>query len=46
MEDILDYECFGNSILNNISLIEIEDIREKIKVFRNVGERENFGWLV
>ena len=46
MEDILDYECFGNSILNNISLIEIEDIREKIKVFRNVGEQENFGWLV
>ena len=44
MEAILDYVCFGNSILNNISFSVIEEIREKIKVFKNV--RENFEWLV
>lgn len=45
MEDILDYECFGNSILNNISINEIEEIREKVNtVFKNIGE--HFGWLV
>lgn len=43
MEEVLDYECFGNSILNNISLFDIEEIREKIKVFKNRGE--NFEWL-
>ena len=45
MEDILDYECFGNSILNNISLLEIEDIRNQVNnKFKNI--RENFEWLV
>lgn len=44
MEEILDYECFGNSILNDISVFEIKDIREKIKDFKE--NMENFEWLV
>lgn len=44
MEDILDYECFGNSILEDISLNDVKEIREKIKEIRYKGE--NFEWLV
>jgi hypothetical protein len=43
-ESVLDYEFFGNSILNDISLFEIQDIREKVKQFKNKGEF--FNWLV
>lgn len=45
MEEIMDYECFGNSILNNISLLDIKDIRSKVKsCFKDM--KENFDWLV
>lgn len=44
MEDAMDYQYFGNSILNDISLWDIEDIRKKIKQFKNKGEY--FEWLV
>ena len=41
----MDYECFGNSILNNISLLDIKDIRDKVKsCFKDM--KENFDWLV
>ena len=44
MEAILDYECFGNSILNNLSKVEIKDIRYKIQDhFKDI--KENFEWL-
>lgn len=43
MEEILDYKYFGNSILNDISQFDIDEIREKIKEFKNI--RENFEWL-
>lgn len=44
-EAVLDYEVFGNSILNDISLFEIKEIREKTKEqFNNKGEF--FNWLV
>jgi hypothetical protein len=43
MECALDYEYFGNSILNDISKLDIVEIREKIKVFKNI--REYFEWL-
>lgn len=44
MEDAMDYQYFGNSILNDISLGDIEDIRKKVKQFKNKGEY--FEWLV
>lgn len=43
MEGALDYEYFGNSILNDISKFDIDEIREKIKEFKNI--REYFEWL-
>ena len=43
-EETLDYECFGNSILNDISWFDIKEIREKVKSFKNRGEF--FEWLV
>ena len=44
MDEAIDYEFYGNSILNDLSLMDIEEIREKVKVFRNEGEY--FEWLV
>lgn len=45
VEDVLDYVFFGNSILNNISISEIEDIRNKARTnFKNI--REYFEWLI
>lgn len=44
MEGALDYEYFGNSILNDISKFDIDEIREKMKEFKNI--REYFEWLV
>lgn len=43
MDEGIDYEFYGNSILNNLSLADIENIREKIKEFKNKGEY--FEWL-
>ena len=43
-EEVLDYECFGNSILDDISWFDVCNIREKIKNFKNKGEF--FEWLV
>ena len=43
-EEVLDYECFGNSILDDISWFDIREIRDKIKEFKN--KREFFEWLV
>ena len=43
MDEAIDYNFYGNSILNDLSLMDIEDIREKIKVFKNKGEY--FEWL-
>ena len=42
-EKALDYECFGVSRLNDITFSDIENIREKIKDFKNKGEY--FEWL-
>ena len=44
MDDSLDYQVYGNSILHDLSLKDIEDIRENIKQFKNKGEY--FEWLV
>lgn len=43
MDAAIDYQYYGNSILNDLSLSEIEKIREKIKEFKNKGEY--FEWL-
>ena len=43
IEEALDYECFGNSILNNISMFDVKEIREKVKQLGN--NREYFEWL-
>ena len=44
MDEAIDYQVYGNSILHNLSLMDIEDIREKVKQFKNMGEY--FEWLV
>ena len=43
MEVIMDHNVFGSSLLNNISLSEVEDIREKVKELKKEGEY--FEWL-
>ena len=43
VEQVLDYEFFGNSILNDITASDVTKIREKIREFRNKGEF--FEWL-
>jgi len=43
MEDSLDSNYFGNSVLDNITLFEIKDIREKVKELKHKGEY--FEWL-
>lgn len=43
MEQSLDYECFGNSILDDITASDIEHIRNSMKEFENKGE--DFEWL-
>ena len=43
MEDVLDSECFGNSILSDISLFDIKEIREEVKKLNKNGEY--FQWL-
>lgn len=43
LEETMDYQYFGNSILNDLSMWDIEEIREKIEQFKNVGEY--FEWL-
>lgn len=43
METILDHDVFGNSMLDNISKSEVEEIREKVKQLKK--EREYFEWL-
>ncbi len=40
----LDYECFGSSILDDITQSDIEEIRKGVESFKNKGE--NFDWLV
>lgn len=44
MEAILDYECFGNSILNDISIFDIQEIRKKVQESFK-GIKEDFDWL-
>ena len=43
MEQALDYECFGNSILNDITSSDIDSIRKEVREFKNKGEY--FEWL-
>ena len=43
MDEAIDYEVYGNSILNDLSLWDIENIRKSITQFRNMGEY--FEWL-
>jgi hypothetical protein len=43
METILDHDIFGNSILNNITQSEMNEIREEVKKLKK--EREYFEWL-
>ena len=42
-EDVLDYEYFGNTLLDEISLSDMQQIREGIETIRNKGEF--FEWL-
>ena len=44
IEEVIDYERFGNSIFHDLTQSDIEDIREKVKDFKTKGE--GFGWLV
>ena len=44
IEEVIDYESFGNSIFHDLTQSDIEDIREKVKDFKTKGE--GFGWLV
>ena len=43
MDETIDYQTYGNSILNDLSIWDIENIREKVKQFKNMGEY--FEWL-
>ena len=43
MEEILDDECFGSSILNDISIFDVKEIREEVKKLNKNGEY--FQWL-
>ena len=43
VETIMDHSVFGSSLLSNISLSEINDIREKVKELKKEGEY--FEWL-
>ena len=43
-EQEMDQECFGCSILDDITTTDIEEIRKGVEKFKKV--RENFEWLV
>lgn len=42
-EQELDYTCYGDSIMHNITMADVEEIREGINSFKS--EREYFEWL-
>ena len=42
-DEVLDDNCFGNSLLNNITQFDIEKIRDGIKEFKDT--RGDFEWL-
>ena len=44
MDEAIDYNFYGNSILNDLSLMDIEEYKRRLKQFKNKGEY--FEWLV